>query len=204
MGTLHLVRHGRPARDPAVAPALWSLAPGAGDDVERLRGAGVLPTDAVWVSSSEPKAVATARLLTPSLQLDDGLREAARTSEWLAEAHFEHAVRQSFAAPTTAARPGWEPLAQTRRRVVRTAHLVLARSGDRDVVLVGHGTAWTLLVAALTGAPPDVEVWTSMPMPDHCALDRRGTDGPSSPTAGTATTPRAEWRISKPWGSWTA
>jgi hypothetical protein len=32
--------------------------------------------------------------------------------------------------------------------------------------LVGHGTAWTLLVAALTGEPPDLARWESLAMPD--------------------------------------
>jgi hypothetical protein len=33
-------------------------------------------------------------------------------------------------------------------------------------VLVGHGTAWTLVAADLTGQPPDLERWTSLAMPD--------------------------------------
>ena len=37
---------------------------------------------------------------------------------------------------------------------------------DEEVVLVGHGTAWTLAVAALTGAAPDLERWRTMAMPD--------------------------------------
>jgi hypothetical protein len=36
---------------------------------------------------------------------------------------------------------------------------------------VGHGTAWTLLVAELTSREPDVASWRSMTMPDHFALD---------------------------------
>ena len=38
--------------------------------------------------------------------------------------------------------------------------------GDDDVVLVGHGTAWTLVVADLTGQPPDLDRWESLAMPD--------------------------------------
>jgi broad specificity phosphatase PhoE len=39
-------------------------------------------------------------------------------------------------------------------------------SGATDVVLVGHGTAWTLLVADLTGRDPDLTRWASLGMPD--------------------------------------
>lgn len=41
-----------------------------------------------------------------------------------------------------------------------------------DVVLVGHGTAWTLLVSHLTGRPPDLDRWESMEMPDVLTVDR--------------------------------
>jgi hypothetical protein len=34
------------------------------------------------------------------------------------------------------------------------------------LVLVGHGTAWTVLVAELTGAEPDLARWRAMAMPD--------------------------------------
>ena len=46
-------------------------------------------------------------------------------------------------------------------------------AGDRDVVLVGHGTAWTLLVAELTGEPPDLERWRSLGMPDVITVPTR-------------------------------
>ncbi len=43
---------------------------------------------------------------------------------------------------------------------------VLEVHGDEDVVLVGHGTAWTLVVADLTGEPPDLDRWSALAMPD--------------------------------------
>lgn len=38
-------------------------------------------------------------------------------------------------------------------------------SGE-DVVLVGHGTAWTVTVAELTGRAPDLDRWATLSMPD--------------------------------------
>ena len=35
-----------------------------------------------------------------------------------------------------------------------------------SLVLVGHGTAWTLALAALTGAEPDLDRWAALRMPD--------------------------------------
>ena len=47
-----------------------------------------------------------------------------------------------------------------------------------DVVLVGHGTAWTCLVSALRGAPPDLDAWESLAMPDliECVVPRHPGD----------------------------
>jgi len=40
-----------------------------------------------------------------------------------------------------------------------------------DVVLVGHGTAWTVLVSALTRRPPDLDRWRTLAMPDLIVVD---------------------------------
>ena len=39
------------------------------------------------------------------------------------------------------------------------------------VVLVGHGTAWTVLTAALTSTEPDVERWRALTMPDLLVVE---------------------------------
>ena len=75
-------------------------------------------------------------------------------------------MRAVFADPATPAAPGWEPLDATRARLVPAVRRILDVHGDDDVVLVGHGTAWTLLVADLTGREPDLARWTSLGMPD--------------------------------------
>jgi broad specificity phosphatase PhoE len=186
MVMLHLVRHARSASVPTSPSWEWSLADGAETGAEQLLASGVLPTQALWVSSTEPKAVATARLLTASdVSLDDGLREAVRDPAWLPFEEFQGLVLRSFADPASSVRAGWEPLDVTRVRVTQAADAAVRQADGRDVVLVGHGTAWTMLVAALTGEPPDVEAWEAMLMPDHCSL---------------------EWpeRVATPWGSWRA
>ena len=52
-------------------------------------------------------------------------------------------------------------------------HDLLAEAPE-ELVLAGHGTAWTLLVAALTGAAPDRQAWRAMQMPDRCLLAVEG------------------------------
>lgn len=176
---LYLVRHGRPLVDRTRPPHEWELDPTAYDDVWALRVSGRLPTGGVWFTSPEPKAVATAQLLTDGdVGVLEGLREHVReTTEWLED--FDDAVRRAFAVPDAVAVPGWEPLTALRERVVRTVEGVLAADGAAagaadgagDVVLVGHGTAWTVLAAALTGAEPDLDRWRALQMPDLIVID---------------------------------
>jgi broad specificity phosphatase PhoE len=78
---------------------------------------------------------------------------------------------------------------------------VVAREAEAqrasDVVLVGHGTAWTVLVAALTHRPPDVDAWRGLHMPDHCALELALDHDDEAAGPGPATA-----HVIRPWGSW--
>jgi broad specificity phosphatase PhoE len=68
--------------------------------------------------------------------------------------------------------PEWEPLADLEARLVPAVREILARHPADDVVLVGHGTAWTVLRAALTGEPPDLDAWAALRMPDVWQVPR--------------------------------
>jgi broad specificity phosphatase PhoE len=50
--------------------------------------------------------------------------------------------------------------------VVEAAAAVLRGHGTGHVVLVGHGMAWTLLHAVLTGQEPDLDAWARLALPD--------------------------------------
>ncbi len=162
--TLFLVRHGQPGVVPDRPAHEWELAPAGYDDVWALRDR--LPPGAVWYSSPEPKALQTAQLLTDAdVGVVDGLREMVRDStDWIEP--FEAMVRRAFEEPHLPACPGWESATACRDRVVPAVRHILEVHQDGDVVLVGHGTAWTLVVSALTGEPPDLEAWQRLAMPD--------------------------------------
>lgn len=164
---LHLVRHGRPRTQPGQPAADWGLDPDGLPGLLTLRDSGVLPGDAAWFSSPEPKAVATARFLHPGrLTVVPGLEEQHRGSRWFDdEAAFAAAVERAFTDPRHGAAPGWEPLAVTHERIVSTVGRLLADHPDVEVVVVGHGTAFTVLVSALTGSAPDLHFWRKLPMP---------------------------------------
>jgi broad specificity phosphatase PhoE len=172
--TLHLVRHGRPLIDPERPAAEWELDPAGFDDVWALRER--LPSSAAWFCSPEPKAQQTAQLLTDSdVGIVEDLREHERGPGWLDD--FHDRVRAAFAQPELPAAPGWEPMTALAARLVPAVRRILDvhddLAGDRDVVLIGHGTAWTLLVAELTGREPDLARWASLGMPDVITVPTR-------------------------------
>ncbi|GAB3401435.1 histidine phosphatase family protein [Flindersiella endophytica] len=169
---LYLLRHGKPAPDER-ANEFWELAPDAGEGLAALRTSGALPSSAVWYSSPEPKALATARALTDApVEVVEDLREMVRPAgPWLGAEQWRAFVHASMAELDTPARPGWEPGRATMVRVTAAARRLREANAGKDLVLAGHGTAWTLLVSALTGQLVDFEAWNGLLMPDLCVLD---------------------------------
>ena len=161
-----LVRHGRPLVDRGLPAHAWPLDPAYAADVLALRPR--LPAAALWFCSPEPKAVGTARLLTEQpLEVVEDLREHERTAGWVDD--FPSVVRRAFDVPDEPAVPGWEPLTHCRRRVLGAYDAIRAAHPNGDLVLVGHGTAWTVLAAHLRGESPDLGAWESLGLPDVIA-----------------------------------
>ena len=194
-GRLFLVRHGRSDVDVATPPETWGLHPDGLPDIDALAASDQIPDDAVWYSSPEPKALATAHLLAHLCGSDTDesatrgttahecgcgavtvvpeLAEHRRDVRWFEDAdEFRAAVRRAFEAPGSPAVPEWEPLAALGERLLPAVRRILDSHAGTDVVLAGHGTAWTLLVSELTGAPPDLDAWAALRMPDLWVVDR--------------------------------
>ncbi len=168
--TLFLVRHGRPAPRPGVPAHEWELDPAGFDDVWALRESGRLPRRGGLVLLPEPKATATAQLLTEAeVGVVDGLREHVREStDWIDD--FAGTVARAFAEPDSPAYDGWEPLAACRDRVVRSVRGILGvPTRARTSSSSGTAPRWTVLVAelperarprrGLTGTEPDLARW---------------------------------------------
>ncbi len=202
---LHLVRHAPPLIDTGVPASRWPLDPDRLAALVPLNASGVLPIHAAtWCSSMEPKAVQTAELLAADANVQHfaELGEAVRPACWSERAAFEATVERSFARPTEPVLPEWEALDTVRQRLLRALDdrvLPLAAGrGHHDVVLVGHGTAWTVLVSALTTASPDIDAWRAMAMPDHCQLEIEvGRATSRAPGISRA-------RVLSHWGDWRA
>ncbi len=201
---VHLVRHGPPVIDPELPASSWLLDPGQLAEVDRLGEAGVLPgSGALWFASTEPKAASTAERLHPigAVTAMDALREAGRPEGLFAREEFVATVARSLEEPDVSARDGWETTASVRARIVDALQGNILRQckekGAADVVMVGHGTAWTVLVAALTGEPPDLVAWRAMAMPDHITLELV-----AEPRSDVAAADPLTGRVVRPWGSW--
>lgn len=148
MPTLHLVRHGRPLTGPGPRSG-WPLDPAHTEAVVGLGESGVLPKEAEWYTSPERRAVETARLLSDAEPFIVGdLREQNRPDEWADD--FADTVERGLRVQRRSPAPGWETAISVGDRLTR---VVSALPPHDDVVLVGHGTAWTLLIANLTPAP---------------------------------------------------
>jgi broad specificity phosphatase PhoE len=199
MARLHLIRHGRPIVVADTTASAWRLAA----DVEpfaTLAAASGFPRSGRWVSSSEPKAFDTARRLRRLVGLPVGdidptpaLGEMRRPAVLTDDAAFRRAVERSVENPAESAVAGWETaqsvLVRLRREVVRR-HERATANGLSDVVLVGHGTAWSLLVADILNRPVDVAGWQQMRMPDWCVLDVSVKEG------------RLTGSLVADWGAW--
>lgn len=166
--TLYLVRHAEPDVIPTRDATTWDLKPGAEAQLKEI--ARQLPEDARYFSSPEPKATTTARLLTPEpVEVVADLREHERGREWLED--YPGTVFRALLRPIQSPHPGWDTAFRTQQRVVEAVRRILDRLPDKPIVLVGHGIAWTLLVAEFTDSDPDPELWASLGMPDLIVLE---------------------------------
>lgn len=166
--TLFLVRHAEPDVDPSRDATSWDLLPGAEAQLKQI--ADQLPDDARYFCSPEPKATATARLLTPEpVEVVADLREHERGTDWLED--YRATVSRALVVPIQSAHRGWDTAFRTQQRVTEAVRRLMDRLPDKPLVLVGHAIAWTLLVAEFTDSEPDPELWASLGFPDLITLE---------------------------------
>nr|WP_281377040.1 histidine phosphatase family protein [Deinobacterium chartae] len=144
-----MIKHARPEIDPSRPAAEWFASARGLERVEAL--SGQLRGVSAVLSSSEPKAVATARRLAAALGvlLEElpGLHEHARRSAPFFEdpADFHAAVRALFEQPAEAV--FGEESADAARTRFRAALEAGAARHAGDLAVVAHGTVISLLAA---------------------------------------------------------
>jgi broad specificity phosphatase PhoE len=184
MRRLILVRHAAPEVQPDLPARDWPLSSDGRIQAERLAvRLASLRAPPIVFSSPERKAFETAGLIACALGLKvervADLREHDRSGAgYLAADAFAAAIARFFSRPEELVF-GRETAAQAGARFTAAVHELSARTPDRDILLVTHGTVMTLYAAAVAGVEP-LPFWRGLGMPaaivfslpDHRLLQR--------------------------------
>lgn len=176
MSKLILVKHSLPDIVPGIPASRWALSD------EGRRRCGLLASrldawrPAVLVSSAEPKALETARLLAEAWNLPlatrDGFEEQHReTAPFLAANVFRESIRAFFEKPAELVF-GEETADEAYARFAAAMDTLLDEHPGDSVMVVTHGTVIALYVARRTGVDA-FELWQRLDLPDAIVLDRR-------------------------------
>ncbi len=130
----------------------------------------------VVVSSVEPKAYQTARVLVglldePTLPWEtmEGLHEHDRSNVgFLGGEEFEKRVEEFFAKPDQKVF-GAESADEAHGRFAQAIRAALAKHGERTMIVVAHGTAISLFVSCIAKIDP-FPLWKSLDLPSYIVL----------------------------------
>jgi broad specificity phosphatase PhoE len=173
MRTLILAKHAMPELRPDVPAARWHLSTegiaGAKRLAERLRA--YEPN--VVVSSTEPKALETAAIVSEALgvQLESpfGLHEHERPEPGLLEpAVFERRIAELFARPSELVF-GAESASDALRRFATAVDRAVADNRG-NVAVISHGTVISLFVAA-RAHEDGRRLWKVLGLPSYVVLE---------------------------------
>lgn len=173
---LVLVKHALPSVDPTVPAASWTLGvegmAGSLQLAERLKGLGL----GLVVSSVEPKAAETGRLMAGALDLPwqtgHDLHEHVRPAVgYLARDEFEASIRRFFSTPGSVVFGAESADAAFARFSGAVEALVRAHRGKR-LCVVAHGTVISLLLGRKYGVD-EWATWQALGTPSYVVVDRR-------------------------------
>ncbi|WP_180357824.1 histidine phosphatase family protein [Streptomyces sp. NP160] len=153
--TVYVVSHPEVAVDPAVPVPRWGLSAAGRERLVHLLALPWAGSLTRVVSSTETKAVQTARALAAPLGLqvvtDEELGENDRSATgFVPPAEFEELADAFFAHPGTSVR-GWETAEHAQARFAAAVRRRLDGHDDGDVAVVAHGGVGTLLLCQLLG-----------------------------------------------------
>ena len=166
------MRHAAPNIEPEIPPPNWTLSPtgidsciALGDDLRSF-----IPS--ALMSSTEPKAIQTATVISERLGLDlstrDGLREHRRSGEFLPESDFHSNIKAFFQNPTKVVF-GQESCDALGLRIDEEVDTALSRGQSKNAILVTHGTAMTSFIWRHWQVNAH-EVWMSLGLPAYLAF----------------------------------
>ena len=173
---LVLVKHARPDVDPSVPAAAWTLGVAGMEGslrlAERLRPLGI----GLVVSSVEPKAAETGRVVADTLDLPwqtgHDLHEHVRRSvDYLDQPMFEASIRRFFSEPAAVVFGDESADAAFTRFSASVDALARVHRGKR-LAIVAHGTVISLLVGRRYGVD-EWATWKALGTPSYVVVDRK-------------------------------
>jgi broad specificity phosphatase PhoE len=168
-----LVKHAMPVIDPTLSANEWVLS--AEGKAAALRLGDLLEPyePIVVVSSEEPKAQETARIVAERrmlpLQVRADLHEHDRQGvPYLDESEFRAAVYDFFCKPSDLVF-GRETAEGAYERFRGAVARSIAQWGSGNIVIVAHGTVISLLVGRMTGTDP-YPLWQRLGLPSFVVV----------------------------------
>jgi broad specificity phosphatase PhoE len=180
MAYLILVKHAQPNIDPHVSPHEWGLSSAGRSRCEPLAQALSNYRPARIITSQEPKAEQTARLLAEKLRIPfeirTGLEEHSRRTEPFGTLEaFRNSIDELFRQPRVLVY-GEETGQQAFERFAGAIWGLLEEYPDQNLVVAAHGTVISLFVAktfaAKTRALDGFELWKRLGLPSYVVLYR--------------------------------
>lgn len=170
---LVFIRHSLPEITPGIPPQQWPLS-----DIGRQRCKPLARELRAYglqriFSSTEPKAMETAHLLSQYLALPyqpfAGLHEHPRRGDLkFNEADFQEDVAAFFAQPERLVF-GEETARQSRERFLNAVYTLLDRYPDQNLGISAHGTVITLFISHACGIDP-FPFWQRLGLPSLVVL----------------------------------
>jgi broad specificity phosphatase PhoE len=176
MSKLILIKHAAPEVVPGISPEKWVLSERGRQScaalAERLR----THQPGVIVSSTEPKAIETARLVSVELKAPHeaaaDLHEHDRSNvPHLRSGEFISMVELFFRRPDELVL-GKETAQRAEQRFAAAVQTIIKTHAKVDTIgIVSHGTVIALFLARYATRPP-FQIWREMGLPSFVVLDR--------------------------------
>jgi broad specificity phosphatase PhoE len=177
MRKLIVIKHSKPRVEPGVAAHLWGLGPEGEKLCGPLAKAVGVYGPGVIVTSEEPKAAETGRLVGEGLgvpvETAAGLQEHDRSNvPHMQSGEFISSVANFFRQPERLVL-GRETAREAGDRFERAVEAVLAERGEECVAIVSHGTVISLLAERKAGLEP-FALWRRLGLPSFIVFELPG------------------------------
>lgn len=158
---LHLMRHAETAVDHKVQASDWLLTKEGLRQAESLASAGIFDSVDCIFSSTEGKALQTARPFADRLGIEileySELRELDRGKELLSNTEYLHSVERTLKESIKV--PGWESGEQALNRFQSGLERITNEGSFREGLLISHGLVLSMHFADLLGADDVFSRW---------------------------------------------